>query len=174
MEIEKIIIHEGYTRCGNQNHDIALLKLKEKLDLSKYTPACLPAKEVDYVGKNASVYGWGIEKENWESSCFPPPNSPVLKETTVVIQSNSDCEQSSGMVPCCEDVEGVPEYKKECINASYQGRIKDHMLCAQNPGTDACSGDSGGPLTVNEDGKHVLVGVVSWGYGCARVSCLFC
>ena len=24
-----------------------------------------------------------------------------------------------------------------------------------------------GPLIVNEDGKYTLVGVVSWGYGCA-------
>ncbi|XP_055856628.1 trypsin zeta-like [Episyrphus balteatus] len=47
-----------------------------------------------------------------------------------------------------------------------EGRINPSMLCAGTAkgGKDACSGDSGGPLLVN----GVLVGVVSWGDGCAR------
>lgn len=48
------------------------------------------------------------------------------------------------------------------------------MLCAGYVGEDpkdACSGDSGGPLHVllNEDpGQYQIVGIVSWGEGCAR------
>ncbi|XP_075168807.1 trypsin alpha-4-like [Haematobia irritans] len=45
----------------------------------------------------------------------------------------------------------------------YGNQIKPTMLCAYAVGKDSCQGDSGGPLV--SGGK--LVGVVSWGKGCA-------
>ena len=72
---------------------------------------------------------------------------------------------------------------------SSQG-ILASMVCAgfRDGGVDACKGDSGGPLACYVDGQHPemytrdnvllfsgkyqLVGVISWGFGCGRVSCL--
>jgi len=48
---------------------------------------------------------------------------------------------------------------------AYGGIITDNMLCAADPGQDSCQGDSGGPLYDAEN--NLLVGVVSWGNGCA-------
>lgn len=45
----------------------------------------------------------------------------------------------------------------------YGSEIRSTMICAESTGKDACQGDSGGPLVSG----GALVGVVSWGYGCA-------
>ena len=57
--------------------------------------------------------------------------------------------------------------------------ISDNMFCAghfNGTGGDACDGDSGGPLAIDNSltarAKHhrwVLAGIVSWGDGCGEV-----
>ena len=58
----------------------------------------------------------------------------------------------------------------DCDSApAYVGRTDETMLCAWAQGADTCQGDSGGPLVLAY-GEPVLVGVVSWGDGCADAS----
>lgn len=146
MEIEKLILHDNYNDSTSKN-DIALLKLKTPLDLSIYTPACLPEKNSAWAGEMASVYGWGDTKQG---NGLPREISPILKETTQRIIQDDECEEA---------------YEKEL----------DKQVCAKEKDQDSCSGDSGGPFTVEDEdeGKHFLVGVVSFGRGCALVDSLF-
>ena len=53
---------------------------------------------------------------------------------------------------------------------NYQERLAGRIVCAMGAaGKDSCNGDSGGPLTRAQGANgRVLVGLVSWGKGCAQ------
>lgn len=58
----------------------------------------------------------------------------------------------------------------EDCNGAYNGEVNGNtMMCAGDGGdSDSCQGDSGGPIFEMRNGQPVQVGIVSWGYGCAR------
>jgi len=55
--------------------------------------------------------------------------------------------------------------KQSTCNSNYNGGITSAMMCAADTNQDSCQGDSGGPLYDSDNNS--LVGVVSWGQGCA-------
>merc|ERR1712212_1346921 len=152
------IVHESYKSPKSDSNDIALLKLAEDVDLTTYTPACLPASGTDYTGQNGRVYGWGST-----ASC-PAASSSVLLEVEVPIVSDTVCEAASS-----DSVTSTVNGQCVTVPLSYSRVISSDMVCAGSSGKDACQGDSGGPFTVKSSStsQHDLVGVVSWGYGCA-------
>ncbi|KAF6334527.1 transmembrane serine protease 5 [Rhinolophus ferrumequinum] len=143
--VERIIPHPLYS-AQNHDYDVALLRLRTPLHFSDTVGAvCLPAEEQDFPrGSQCWVSGWGHTDPSHTHS------SDTLQDTVVPLLSTQLCNSS-------------------CI---YSGALTPRMLCAGylDGRADACQGDSGGPLVCPDGGTWRLVGVVSWGRGCAEPS----
>ncbi|XP_055836989.1 serine protease Hayan-like [Episyrphus balteatus] len=146
MEINDIKIHPSYNKSVEHN-DIALLELKQDVALSAFVyPACLHTHRSDIdPDVPLVVIGWGVTNVNETSS-----ESNNLLQTNVNTFSIHDCNTTH-----------IAEYP-------YIGLI-DGQYCAYDRDNkkDSCEGDSGGPLQLVRDSKHLsIVGVVSYGISC--------
>ena len=143
IKISKVVIHEKYV---NRN-DIAILILDSPVNYTMYVrPACLPTPSDDIAAwttssKLCSITGWGKLKGGlWGEK------PQILQEANVPLAIDQECRRK------------------------YGGITKD-MICAGVEGGEkgTCQGDSGGPLVCQrKDGRYVLVGITSWGRGCAQ------
>lgn len=139
------VVHPKYNFYTYEN-DLALVQLDQPIQFPPHVaPICLPPDNIDLLGRNATVTGWGRLNEG---GTLPA----ILQEVRVPIVSNDKCKDMFLSA-------GRPEY------------IPDIFLCAgyEEGGRDSCQGDSGGPLQVKgDDGKWFLAGIISWGIGCAE------
>ena len=140
MKIKTVIPHTQYNQGIRFNNDIALLQTSTKLSLGSTNAQAVPlaADGSDQSAGQLVISGWGDLREGAQTG------------TTTL------------------NVVAVPMISRALCASQYKGvfDINDNMICAGTAegGKDSCQGDSGGPAVL--DGK--LVGVVSFGYGCAR------
>ncbi|WP_067541500.1 S1 family peptidase [Nocardia crassostreae] len=90
---------------------------------------------------DSSAPGTAVVVQGWGQTSAADLSNARLRRTTVAVIEDAAC-------------------------ATAYGSVFDpvQMMCAAAPGRDSCNFDSGGPAVV--DG--LLVGLVSWGSGCAR------
>ena len=98
VTVSKIIPHENYVLLHD---DIALLKLSESVDLSVYTPVCLPNTGDDFIGKTALVYGKLAGALHslticlgWGATSSSGSLSSKLLEVAVGIVSDTTCQNA--------------------------------------------------------------------------------
>ncbi|KAH7400627.1 trypsin-like cysteine/serine peptidase domain-containing protein [Phaeosphaeria sp. MPI-PUGE-AT-0046c] len=137
--VSSFVLHPNYNDANSES-DIAILKLSTPVQTSStISYAKLAASGSDPVaGSVATVAGWGDQTQNGN-------NSPAaLRKVDVPIISRATCR-----------------------NNYSASAVSDRMFCAglANGGKDSCQGDSGGPIV---DSSKTLIGVVSWGKGCAQ------
>lgn len=97
----------------------------------------------------------------------PQGDDPAAGE--VLIVSGWGTTSEGGSIPAALRTVEIPVVSRADCNTQYgAGSITARMICAGVPqgGLDACQGDSGGPYVSKS--RNVLVGLTSWGYGCAR------
>nr|XP_015839971.1 PREDICTED: transmembrane protease serine 9 [Tribolium castaneum] len=139
ITVKKVYQNPLFT-VKTMDYDISVLHLFNSIDfsLSALPIGLAPRNYKVSLGTNVTVTGWGLLAEEGES-----PDQLQVVEIPYI--TNEKCQKA---------------YEKEEMT------ISERMLCAQAEfgGKDSCQGDSGGPLVA--DG--LLVGIVSWGFGCAR------
>uniref|UniRef100_G1NXP8 tryptase n=1 Tax=Myotis lucifugus TaxID=59463 RepID=G1NXP8_MYOLU len=144
----KIIFHP---QSQNTTADIALLKLASRVTFTSFIlPICLPniTKQLTIPG-SCWVTGWGQVKENEGNY------TSTLQEAEIPVIDRQTCDYLYNPLIII-----VPE---------LEAIIKEDMICAGDiHRKDSCKGDSGGPLSCHIDGVWTLIGLVSWGLGCAE------
>lgn len=170
LRVRAVYVHPNWDADTIQN-DIALLAV-DGVNPRTPTPRLAGTRSRDRrigPGRWAIASGWGsvfaespeIDDESSAATGTAPSSDPdvdglgypdTLRWASLPIVSNEQCAVA----------DADPE--------DPESALTEDMLCAglRRGGRDTCSGDSGGPLVVMESARApVLVGVTSWGPGCA-------
>ena len=131
-------MHPNYDDAA-LNNDVAIWKLATSIPTSNtISYASLAASGSDPASGSTSTVA------GWGATSESGSSSTTLLKVNVPIVSRATCRNNYSV-----------------------SEITDAMFCAGVPagGKDSCQGDSGGPIV---DSSKTLIGVVSWGDGCAR------
>ncbi|NXY76788.1 FA7 factor, partial [Glareola pratincola] len=141
--VERSWTHPHYD-SNDYNGDIALLYLSSDVIFNEYVlPICLPSPGLAALlgeeGRVGTVSGWGATHPGGSTLRF-------LMKVRLPIVAMETCQRATDRL------------------------VTDNMFCAgyRAAAADACKGDSGGPFAMSYHNAWFLLGIVSWGEGCAE------
>lgn len=138
--VSAIVVDPGYDTV-TQRHDLALLRIS-RMPQASTTIAYLPASGAADLSETATAQfaGWG--------DLLPGGPAAMAAQSALISM-----------------------YPDGLCQITVAGFDPDTELCggrhSSSGWVDACRGDSGGPLVSTIKGKQTLIGLVSWGRGCA-------
>ncbi|XP_039308409.1 serine protease persephone isoform X2 [Solenopsis invicta] len=150
IRISNVITHPQYKRSVNYN-DVAILKLSTPVRIgSNVRPICIQTKSLDSMNVQSNVtfvvIGWG-------ATSFDEDGSTKLMKTPAL--SLVDRES------CAKSYNGFSKLPRG---------LDENMLCVLDRNvtrrSDACHGDSGGPLLMFTGSSHSIVGITAFGQTC--------
>ncbi|CAH2064799.1 unnamed protein product, partial [Iphiclides podalirius] len=130
-------VHGSYSTTTLQN-DVAVIAMGRVEFNNNIAPVALPSGSQlsnNFAGTMAQAAGFGKTSDAAGIS-----NGQVLSHATLQVITNAVCQRT---------------YGTSTVIAS--------TLCTSGSGASTCSGDSGGPLTINSGGRRVLIGITSFG-----------
>eukprot|EP00966_Prymnesium_polylepis_P070085 1629375-Prymnesium_polylepis.1 len=138
-------MHPSYD-TETMDSDVCLLRMARTPRCAIQGPA-LDGGDATHAGQLLTIAGWGDTRPqppSGEGGPRPRPSN-VLLTAQVPLWSQSSC-------------------------ASRYPFVTGNMICAgfNEGGVDACQGDSGGPVFITSGSTIILIGVVSFGKGCAQ------
>ena len=140
IPVSKVTISPEYLGLTNRN-DIAILELSRPATQAPTKVASASERSTWEPGDLETITGWGATEEGGSGA-------DRLQEARVPITTDQYCADAYG--------------------SSFDAAT---MVCAGYPegGVDTCQGDSGGPMFGHTSGgARRVVGVTSWGEGCAQ------
>lgn len=145
---KSIFVHKDFVHDpDNIANDIALINLRRPIEISNFAPISISpfANKRRLVDREVSAAGYGVI-DNMET------RAEELMETKLVAKKFGICTKRTA--------EEVREFLED-----------DKVLCAVSVGfpkkgkTDTCTGDSGGPLFIGDEGTNTFfqIGITSFG-----------
>ncbi|XPS73274.1 Trypsin [Ascochyta lentis] len=138
VRVSSITVHPSFS-SSTLNNDVAIWKLATAIPTSSTIGyASLPAANSDPAAGSTTTVA------GWGTTSSGGTSPTTLRKVDVPIVSRATCRQNYSVA-----------------------EITDNMVCAglTAGGKDSCQGDSGGSLV---NAARTLVGIVSWGNGCAQ------
>ena len=151
LAVESVYVHPGFDYLTLDN-DIAIWKLANSspgpvLELATK----VATSRLEQFESRVKAMGYGVtDPETGESS-------DVLRQVKVPMWHLDECRANYYEASGGSEQPLTPE---EIVTRN--------MFCAGRTGKDSCQGDSGGPVTTGAGDQLRLVGITSWGFGCAE------